>query len=120
MVRTFLKHADEVQDDDEMLAVPRMIFDFIRALEPSHERGDVKEYLLRASGKLGKLRRVAEYFAREYRNVSDHTNFQMAALSLSACVEEIARVLEAVKSAKTLSGVELAAEGGDKMEEEEG
>ena len=30
MVRTFLKHADEVQEDEEMLEVPRTIFDSIR------------------------------------------------------------------------------------------
>ena len=32
MVRTFLKHAEEIQDDEAMLEVPRMIFDYIRAL----------------------------------------------------------------------------------------
>jgi hypothetical protein len=34
MVRTFLKHADEIQDDGELLEVHRMIFDYVRALEP--------------------------------------------------------------------------------------
>src|SRR5262249_9467241 len=63
MVRNFLKHADEVQDDPEMLEVHRMIFDFIRAAEPSYQRKDAKEYLHRVRGKLPKLRRVAEYFA---------------------------------------------------------
>ena len=48
MVRTFLKHADEIQDDEEMLEVPRMIFDYTRALEPSYQRRDAKEYLRRA------------------------------------------------------------------------
>src|SRR5579872_4080289 len=86
MVRTFLKHADEIQDDDEMLEVPRMIFDYIRALEPSYERRDAAEYLHRARGKLAKLRRVAERLAQEHKRVSDHTNFQMAAASLTACV----------------------------------
>ena len=38
MVRTFLKHADEIQDDADMLEVPRMIFDYCRAVEPSHAR----------------------------------------------------------------------------------
>ena len=28
MVRNFLKHADEVQDDEEMLDVHRTVFDF--------------------------------------------------------------------------------------------
>jgi hypothetical protein len=93
MVRTFLKHADEIQDDEELLEVPRTIFDYVRATEPAYQRGDVQEYLRRARGKLARLRRVAELFAREHRRVSDHTNFQMAALSLSGCVREIEKVL---------------------------
>ena len=27
MIRTFLKHADEIQDDENMLEVPRTLFD---------------------------------------------------------------------------------------------
>ena len=42
MVRNFLKHADEVQDDEEMLEVHRTIFDFIRAAEPSYQRKDAE------------------------------------------------------------------------------
>src|SRR6266446_2358376 len=85
MVRNFLKHAEEIQDDEEMLDVHRMIFDFIRATEPSYQRKDAREYLHRIRGKLPKLRRAAEFFAQEHHRVSDHTNFQMAALSLSGC-----------------------------------
>ena len=96
MVRSFLKHAEEIQDDEDMLAVPRMIFDYVRAAEPSFQRQDAKEYLHRIRGKLSKLRRVAEFFSREHRRVSDHTNFQMAALSLSGCVRQIDEVLAAV------------------------
>ena len=96
MVRNFLKHADEVQEDEEMLDVHRMIFDYIRAVEPSYQRKDANDYLHRARGKLPKLRRVAELFAREYRRVSDHTNFEMAARSLSGCVREIEETLAAV------------------------
>ena len=93
MVRAFLKHAEEIQDDEEMLDVHRTIFDFIRATEPAFQRGDTGEYLHRLRGKLPKLRRAAEYFAREHRRVSDHTNFQMAALSLNGCVQQIEDVL---------------------------
>jgi len=93
MVRTFLKHADEIQENEEMLEVPRMIFDYVRATEPSYQRGDVNEFLHRARGKLPKLRRAAEFFAQEYKRVSDHTNFQMAALSLSASVKDIEGIL---------------------------
>jgi hypothetical protein len=99
MVRAFLKHADEIQDDEEMLDVHRTVFDFIRATEPSFQRGDAREYLHRIRGKLPKLRRAAEFLAREYRRVSDHTNFQMAALSLSGCVRQIEEVLAGVQGA---------------------
>ena len=98
MVRNFLKHADEVQDDEELLDVHRTIFDFIRATEPAHQRGDAKEYLHRVRGKLPKLRRAAEHFAREYRRVSDHTNFEMAALSLTGCVRQVEEILAAVQA----------------------
>ncbi len=98
MVRTFLKHADEIQDDEELLDVPRTIFDYVRAVEPAYQRGDTKDYLHRIKGKLPKLRRVAELFAAEYKRVSDHTNFQMAALSLSGCVKQIEAVLAAVQT----------------------
>jgi hypothetical protein len=97
MVRTFLKHADEIQDDEELLDVPRTIFDYVRAVEPAYQRQDYKDYLHRIKGKLPKLRRVAELFAAEYRRVSDHTNFQMAALSLTGCVKEIEAVLAALQ-----------------------
>lgn len=102
MVRTFLKHAEEIQDDEDMLEVPRMIFDYVRAAEPSHERGDAAEFLHRAQGKLAKLKRVADFFAQEHKRASDHTNFQMAALSLSACVKEIEEILQKISSARPM------------------
>jgi hypothetical protein len=97
MVRQFLKHADEVQDNEEMLAVHRMIFDYLRAVEPSFQRHDAAEYVRRAAGKLSKLRTVAEFFAENYRQVSDHTNFQMAAMSLQFVVTQIEEVLAQVE-----------------------
>ncbi len=98
MVRTFLKHSEEVQDDEEMLDVHRTLFDSIRAVEPAYQRKDFAEYLRRIRGKVPKIRRVAEFFAREYRRITDHTNFQMAALSLSGCVRELEEILAGVKS----------------------
>ncbi len=109
MVRNFLKHADEVQDDQEMLDVHRMIFDFIRAAEPSYQRKDATEYLHRVRGKLPKLRRAAEYFAAEWRRVSAHTNFEMAAQSLTGCVKQIEEILAAVPR-PTAQGAELPPE----------
>jgi hypothetical protein len=96
MVRNFLKHADEVQEDEGMLDVHRTIFDFIRAAEPSAQRGDAAEYLRRVKGKLPKLRRAAEHLEREWRTVSTHTNFEMAARSLTGCVRQIEEILAQV------------------------
>jgi hypothetical protein len=97
MVRTFLKHADEIQEDAELLEVPRTLFDSIRATEPARERGDDAEFLRRLAGKLPRIRRAAELFAREHRRVSDHTNFQMAAASLSGCVREMEQIFAELK-----------------------
>lgn len=94
MVRNFLKHADEVQEHEEMLEVHRVIFDYIRAVEPSYERRDLAEYLRRARGKLSKLRKAAEYLTTNYREVSSHTNFEMAARSLAGCVRQIEEILK--------------------------
>jgi hypothetical protein len=101
MVRTYLKHADEIQEDEEFLEVPRMIFDYVRAVEPAGQRGDHKEYLHRIKGKLPKLRRVAEFFAANHKRVSDHTNYQMAAVSLTGCVRAIEEILAAVQPTKS-------------------
>jgi hypothetical protein len=97
MVRTFLKHAEEIQEDEEMLEVHRLLFDSIRAVEPAYQRKDYKDYLRRIKGKLPKLRRTAEFFAQNYRRITDHTNFQMAALSLTGCVQQLEEILAAVR-----------------------
>jgi hypothetical protein len=94
MVPNFLKHAEEIEDHEEMLEVHRTIFDSIRAVEPSYQRRDTQEFLRRLRGKLRKLCRAAEYLAQEYPNVSSHTNFQMAAVSLSGCVQQLTEILE--------------------------
>jgi hypothetical protein len=98
MVRTFLKHADEIQDDEQLLDVPRTVFDYVRMVEPAYQRRDFADYLRRIKGRLPKLRRAAELFAREFRRVSDHTNFQMAEASLTGCVREIEEVLATVNT----------------------
>lgn len=97
MVRNFLKHADEVQENEEMLEVHRMIYDFIRAAEPSYQRKDTAEYLHRVKGKLSKLRKQAEFFAGAWNTVSTHTNFEMASRSLTTCVRHIEEVLASVE-----------------------
>ena len=98
MVRTFLKHADEVTEDEELIEVPRVLYDTIRAVEPALLKGDTATYLRRLKGKLPKLRKAAETFAREHKRVSAHTNFEMASLSLSGAVRQMEDVFAAIQS----------------------
>jgi hypothetical protein len=89
MIRTFLKHADEVVEDEQLIEVPRLLYDTIRAVEPAFQKGDHATYLRRLRGKLSKLRRCAEMFQHEFRRVSAHTNFEMAAASLTGSVRQM-------------------------------
>ena len=92
MIRTFLKHADEIQESEEMLDVPRTLYDSIRAVEPAFQRGDTADYLRRLKGKLPKLRRIADYFHTHFREFSPHTNFEMADLSLRGIVQHLEEI----------------------------
>jgi hypothetical protein len=96
MIRTFLKHADEIQESEEMLEVPRTLYDSIRAVEPAFQRGDLADFLRRLKGKLPKVRRAAEYFAAHFKEFSPHTNFEMAAASLTGVVKQMEEVFAAV------------------------
>jgi hypothetical protein len=101
MVRTFLKHAPEFEEDVERMEIPRTIFDFARAVETRYAAGDSEGYLKMVRKKLGKLRSAAERFAAEQPGISNHTNFQQAALSLSGCVRQIQEILDAVPAGPT-------------------
>ena len=89
MVRAFLKHSDEAVDDDELQQVQRTLYDYQLAVGAAWKAQDAAEYLKLAGKKLAKLRQAADDFARLQPEVSTHTNFQMAAASLSAAVAEI-------------------------------
>jgi hypothetical protein len=98
MIRTFLKHADEVTEDDQLIEVPRLLYDSIRAVEPAFLAGDHATYIRRMRGKLPKLKKCAEMFAAEYKRVSAHTNFEMASASLTGAVRQMDEILSAVAS----------------------
>jgi len=98
MIRTFLKHADEVVEDEELIQIPRLLYDSIRAVEPSFLKGDCPTYLRRLKGKLPKLRKGAELFAREYKRVSAHTNFEMASLSFSGAVRQMEEIFASISA----------------------
>jgi hypothetical protein len=103
MVRTFLKHADEIQENEDMLDVPRTLYDSIRAVEPAFERGDTADYLRRLKGKLPKLRRAADYFHAHFREFSPHTNFEMADLSLRGVVRHLEEIFSQVTASEPTS-----------------
>jgi hypothetical protein len=93
MVRAFLKHSDEAQEDDELAGVHRELYDYMLALGAPLKAGDAAEYLKLAKKKFSKLRQATELFREIQPEVSSHTNFQMAAQSLSAAVTEIGELL---------------------------
>jgi hypothetical protein len=93
MVRAFLKHCDEAVDDEELASVHRDLYDFMLALGPALEAGDFAGYLKLARKKQTLLRRATQLFVEIQPEVSGHTNFRMAARSLSSAVEAITRLL---------------------------
>ena len=95
MVRTFLKHSEEAAEDEQLRQVHRMLYDYILALGGAWQNGDAEAYLKLAGKKFRKLARATELFQEIQPEVSQHTNFQMAAHSLSAAVREIGMILDA-------------------------
>jgi len=94
MVRAFLKHSEEAAEDEELAEVHRELYDFMLAVGGPFKEGNAEEYLKLARKKFGKLKRSAELFERIQPEVSQHTNFFMAAASLKAAVREVGRLLE--------------------------
>jgi tRNA-dihydrouridine synthase len=93
MVRTFLKHSEEAEEDDELCEVHRALYDYMLALGGPLKAGDAEAYLRQAKKKLAKLLKATELFLEIQPAISSHTNFQMAAASLKTAVDEIGRLL---------------------------
>ncbi|MBI3467577.1 MAG: amidohydrolase [Planctomycetes bacterium] len=97
MVRAFLKHSPEAEEDEELCEVHRTLYDYMLALGGPLKERNAAAYLAQARKKLSKLRKARDDFAALQPQVSTHTNFQMANASLTAAVDEIARVLVAAE-----------------------
>jgi cob(I)alamin adenosyltransferase len=97
MVRTFVKHSDEAAEDEQLQEVYRELYDFSLSLGAAWKDQDATAYLRQAHKKYRKLKAAAELFVQIQPEISTHTNFQMAARSLSAAVAEIGVVLETFK-----------------------
>jgi hypothetical protein len=95
MIRTFLKHADEAEDDEDLRSVVRDLYDFILAVGPLKEVDDPAVYLKMAKKKMSRLRRATELYEEIQPEVSGHTNFVMAARSLRTAVDRIEAMIKA-------------------------
>lgn len=93
MVRTFLKHSEEAEEDDELCEVHRALYDYMLALGPSLRSGEHDKYLKQAKKKLSKLIAAKDLFLEIQPEISSHTNFQMAAQSLQLAVDKVERLL---------------------------
>ncbi len=94
MVRTFLKHSEEAEEDDELNEVHRTLYDYMLALGgPLRDRNHEK-YLKMAKKKLNRLKKSNKLFQEIQPEISSHTNFQMAAKSLRIAVQQIVALVE--------------------------
>lgn len=93
MVRTFLKHADESEDDEDLRQIVRDLYDVLLAFGPIEEVQAERDYLKVAKKKLSKLRKATEFYETIQPEVSGHTNFAMAARSLRTAVDRIIAIL---------------------------
>jgi hypothetical protein len=91
MVRTFIKHSEEVEEFPELMGIVRSVFDTSRALETKVD--DPPGYLKMLGKKLGKLNRASEQFAIDAPQASAHANFEQAVLSMTTCVRELEDLL---------------------------
>ncbi len=91
MVRTFIKHSEEVEDFPELMGIVRAVFDTARALETRTDDPDA--YLKMLRKKISKLRKAAAQFSIDAPLASGHTNFQQAVVSMNACVASLEEVL---------------------------
>lgn len=93
MVRAFLKHSEEAQEDDELAEVHRELYDYMLALGGPLKEADAEAYLKMARKKLGRLVKTEQLFSEIQPEISGHTNFQMAAASLKRSVQKIQQLL---------------------------
>jgi len=101
VVRTFLKHSEEAEQDEELREVPRELYDYCLALGPATQAGDVRAFGKMARKKFAKLKQACELFQAIQEDVSTHTNFRMAAESLRVAVRELEQLLPCFESSST-------------------
>jgi len=96
MIRTFVKHSDEVDDFPELNEMARTIFDVFRAVET--QVNDPASYFKVVRKKIGKLKSAAEQFAKDAWHASTHTNFQQAVIAARFLCEQLSEIQKAADS----------------------
>jgi hypothetical protein len=96
MVRTFIKHCDEVEDFPELMGIVRAVFDMSRAIE--NKVDDPATYFRFAGKKIGKLRKAVTQFRDDSWRASTHTNFQQAVISVDHATTRMEFILEQVQN----------------------
>lgn len=94
MVRTFIKHCDEVDDYPELMGIVRAVFDMSRAIESKTE--DPATYFRFAKKKIGKLKTAVTQFREDAWRASTHTNFQQAVISVEYSTQQMEAILQEV------------------------
>ena len=96
MVRTFIKHCDEVEDFPELMGIVRAVFDMSRAIE--NKVDDPAIYFRFAGKKIGTLRKAVTQFREDSWRASTHTNFQQAVMSVDHATTRMEFILEQVQN----------------------
>ncbi len=107
MVRTFVKHSEEVEDYPELMEIVRTVFDASRALET--RVADPAAYLKMLWKKISKLRAATNQFAVDAPRISMHTNFAMAVRSMQICMNQLEELLQLGQQLATATGATAAA-----------
>ncbi|MGB0738740.1 MAG: amidohydrolase [Planctomycetaceae bacterium] len=95
MIRTFIKHCDEVEDFPELNEMARVIFDVFRAVET--QLRDPVSYFRTLRKKLAKLRSAAEQFEKDAWKASTHTNFEQCSVAAKFLCVQLQEVLQAAE-----------------------
>lgn len=94
MVRTFLKHCEEAEEDEEVAEVHRQLYDYAHAVGIHMSESHPSEAFRFAKKKFRRLREATELFEEIQEEVSGHMNFKMANKSLRCVTDDVNDLLQ--------------------------
>ena len=98
MVRAFLKHSEEAEEDEELCDAHRGLYDYMLALGKSSNEANSVAFMKTAVKKFAKLRKSCQLFFEIQPEISSHTNFIMAAKSLKNSLATLGTIIETYKA----------------------